>query len=421
MPSGHAQRSLGWLLLLVAPGLWVMAVLGLGFALDMGVQFAPLLAAAPAIACAGTGRKLCVTLGCACALLALAPLPGQPAAVGERIGTASAVLAVTIASYLVVRRRLRMQQAYDEVRQIAEVTQRVLLRPIPERIGPVATAVEYLSAATGAHVGGDFYEVIDTPYGVRAILGDMRGNGLDALSGAAALLGAFREAGAVEPTLEAVAARLDAALTRHTTGARRVELIVARRDEFHGAAGDGGGWGLAERESWGEVGSGTRSGGVRVRDEAQLWAEDFATAVLVQIPDERMGNVTVNEARLVVCGHPSPYLIRDDRTVPVVPDRPALPLGLGSLIDEPYAGSSSVVPFEPGDALVFYTDGVSDARDRTGEFFGLEELLCGRDGLDGRAPQFVAATVRSRLLEHTDHELNDDAALLVLGRLGGDS
>ena len=53
------------------------------------------------------------------------------------------------------------------------------------------------------------------------------------------------------------------------------------------------------------------------------------------------------------------------------------------------------------------------------EFFQLEGLLC--DGLYGCAPQFVAASVRSRLLEHMQHELNDDAALLVLARLGGEN
>jgi serine phosphatase RsbU (regulator of sigma subunit) len=494
-PGEGAQRSVGWILLLVAPGLWVMAVVGLGFVLHMGVQLIPLLAAAPAIACAGTGRRLCVALGSTCALIALTPIPGQPIAVGERISSASAVLTVTLASYLVAHRRIRMQQAYDEVRQIAEVTQRVLLRPIPERIGPVATAVEYLSAAIGARVGGDFYEVIDTPYGVRAILGDMRGHGLDAVSGAAALLGAFREAGAVEPTLEAVAARLDAALTRHTAGSRRAEIMAGRRDE--------------KRGTWGEL-------GVRADEERQLWTEDFATAVLVQVPHggsagsstgdgagngardgaghggsagdgaghgggvgdgagyggdvgegaghggsagegaghgggvgdgaghgggvgdgaghggdvgdgaghgggvgvQRWHGVGANEAKLVVCGHPAPYLVRDGLTLPIASERPTLPLGLGWLVDEPYAASSKVVPFEPGDALVFYTDGVSDARDRSGEFFQLEGLLC--DGLYGRAPRVVAATVRSRLLEHAQHELNDDAALLVLARLGGD-
>ncbi len=103
----------------------------------------------------------------------------------------------------------------------------------------------------------------------------------------------------------------------------------------------------------------------------------------------------------------------------MAPERATLPLGLSSLVDEPYAASVSVVPFEPGDVLVFYTDGVSDARARSGEFFELEGLLC--DGLHGCAPHFVAASVRSRLLEHVRYELDDDAALLVLARVGGEN
>lgn len=385
---------------------------------------------------------MCVVFGCACALVALVPLADADETLGERVGTASAVLAVTFASYFVVRRRIRMQRAYVEVRQIAEVTQRVLLRPVPERIGPVATAVEYLSAAIGAHVGGDFYEVIDTPYGVRAILGDMRGNGLDAVSGAAAVLGAFREAGAVEPTLEAVAVRLDAALVRHAAVTGHAELIVGQQAESH----DGG-----------ETSQARADVDVRVRpqDEAQVWTEDFATAVLVQVPHsgawhgtpvmctseidvtghaaapvtetrdsvglELWHGVGANEVKLVNCGHPSPYLIRGGQTVELEPERLTLPLGLGSLADEPYAVSSSAVPFEPGDALVFYTDGVSDARARSGEFFPLDALLRDLDGTPAITPRSVAAAVRSRLLEHMRGELDDDAALLILGRLGGDS
>lgn len=65
------------------------------------------------------------------------------------------------------------------------------------------------------------------------------------------------------------------------------------------------------------------------------------------------------------------------------------------------------------------TDGVGDARASSGEFFQLEGLLC--DGLYRCAAQFVAASVRSRLLEHMQHELNDDAALLVLARVGGEN
>ncbi len=411
-----APRRIWWYLLLVSPGLWVLGILVPSLALRMGEQLTPLLAAAPAIACAGSGRRMCVAFGCACAVVAFVPPGGDPGELGapgelgERIGTASAVLAVTFASYFVVRRRIRMQRAYAEVQQIAEVTQRVLLRPIPERIGPVATAVEYLSAATGAHVGGDFYEVIDTPYGVRAILGDMRGNGLDAVSGAAALLGAFREAGAVEPTLEGVAVRLDAALIRHAAG-----------------AGRGGPGALRGR---GELALGAG-------DEASVWIEDFATAVLVQVPGawdargthtlgtlgvgagaEAETGVQAGEARLVNCGHPSPYLMRDGQAFAIESERLTLPLGLGSLAEEPYAVSSHAIAFEPGDALVLYTDGVSDARGRSGEFFPLDGLLRGLDGsAAGLDPRAVAVTVRSELIEHMRGELDDDAALLVLGRL----
>jgi hypothetical protein len=408
--------------LLVAPELWVLGVVVLSFAVGTRVQLAPLLAAAPAIACAGTGRRLCVVLGGAFALFALAPLPGAPAGLGERSGSVLAVVIVTLVSYFVAHRRIRTQRAYDEVRRIADVTQRALLRPVPERMGPVTVAVEYLSAAGGARIGGDFYEIIETPFGVRAILGDVRGNGLDAVSGAAALLGAFREAGAVEPELESVAARLDAALARHSTGVRRADPDVDAA--------------AAEPET-----------------EPGAWAEDFATAVLIQIPRKRRGSgagADAGEAKshagevggeppvrrdkgegaadrapdgergraqLVVCGHPAPYLIRSGRALALEPESPTLPLGLGSLAAEPYAVTSSTVAFEPGDALVLYTDGVSDARSRSGAFFRLDEAL---HGLGELAPAAAAALVRGRLLEHTRGALSDDAALLVLRRVGGD-
>ncbi|MGH3417920.1 MAG: PP2C family protein-serine/threonine phosphatase, partial [Actinocrinis sp.] len=351
-----------------------------------------------------------------------------------RVGTALAIMVITGASYLVAQRRVRLQLAYDQVLRIAEVTQRVLLRPVPARIGPVTAAVEYLSAATGAHVGGDFYEVIETPYGIRAILGDVRGNGLDALSAAAALLGAFREAGAVEPALETVAARLDAALARHAAGTRRAELTASHRPMIEARR-------AAEPDACTKNDARAKNT-VREIRESEVWAEDFATAVLVQIPYPNPApsnpapsgsvpavaapavpgrapgewhGVGANEVKLVVCGHPSPYLVHGDTARAVEPERATLPLGLGSLVAGPYAASSRTVAFEPGDSLVLYTDGVSDARDRSGAFFPLGELL---DAVGGCAePESVARLVRARLLKHMNGELNDDAALLVLSRV----
>jgi serine phosphatase RsbU (regulator of sigma subunit) len=364
VPGGRLPNRLWRLFVFAAPGLWVGGIVALSFAVHLGVQLTPLLAAAPAIACAGNGHRQCILVGGFCALLALTPLPHETGAFGERLGTAPAILVVTLASHLIAQRRQGVQREYEQVRRIAEVTQRVLLRPVPERVGPAGFAVEYLSAADGAQVGGDFYEVIDTPYGVRAILGDMRGNGLDAVSGAAALLGTFREAGAVESALEEVAARLDAALARHA-----VQL--------------------------------------RERQPAGAWAEDFATAVLVQLP------AAADEAAVVLCGHPAPFLVRVDETRAVGAASSNLPLGLGSLVAEPYAAESVRVPFSPGDTLVLHTDGVSDARARSGSFFPLETLA--RQVRD-LSPEEAAGFLRERLLDHVGGELHDDAALLVLRR-----
>lgn len=415
MPVARFPRHAWRIAVLTAPALWVVCVVALSLALQLGVQLTPLLAAAPAIACAGTGRRQCIALGCLCALLTLIPFQPDSGTFGERLGTAPTILIVTFASYLVAQRRLRTQRAYDEVRQIADVTQRVLLRPMPARIGPVATAVAYLSAASGAQVGGDFYEIIETPYGVRAILGDMRGNGLDAVSGASALLGAFREAGAVEPTLEAVAERLDAALTRRAGELRRNEQSRVPHQQSQ-PGGDGGRQGKDSND--------------RTPDnQATFWAEDFATAVLVQIPYGRADDAALatapddprkgwhgqghGEATLVLCGHPVPFLTHGGEPRAIEPAPCGLPLGLGSLAGERYASTTVAIPFETGDTLLLYTDGVSDARPPGGSFFPLDGLLRGVRDL---TPDAIARFLRDRLLEHMVGELNDDAALVVLRR-----
>lgn len=406
--SGDYRR----IVLLVFPGLWVLGVLVLTFTLGDRVQVTPLLAAAPAIACAGTGRRRCVLMGCCCALFALVPIPGEPIGPGQRAVAGAAIVTVACGSFLLARRRIRLHRTLEELWQIADVAQRVLLRPVPERIGPVATAVGYLAAASGARIGGDFYEVIETPYGLRAILGDARGNGLAAVDAAAAVLGAFREAGAVEPELTAVAVRLDAALARHACALRP-----------GGPAGCDG--------------------------EPDLRAEDFATAVLVQIPSPARANQAASADRadysspaensgvtgvvdpanglgraaradlgveLVICGHPAPYLVRPGRARLLEPDDPAPPLGMRTLTPCPAEVSSSFVVFEPGESLVLYTDGITEARDRFDEFFPLAEVLA---GLCVSEPAQITGMVRERLMAHTRGELHDDAAVLVLRRLAG--
>jgi serine phosphatase RsbU (regulator of sigma subunit) len=71
---------------------------------------------------------------------------------------------------------------------------------------------------------------------------------------------------------------------------------------------------------------------------------------------------------------------------------------------------------EPGDALVLYTDGITEARDRTGELFGLDRLtdLVVED-LAARSP--AAETMRRlihTIVSYEDGDLRDDATAAMV-------
>lgn len=113
------------------------------------------------------------------------------------------------------------------MRQVAEAAQRVLLRPVPRRAGDLRVALSYTSAAAEARIGGDLYEVVTTPQGVRLLIGDVQGKGLAAVETAAWVLGAFREAAYDEADLGDIGDRLEASLARHLGGEQFVTAIIA--------------------------------------------------------------------------------------------------------------------------------------------------------------------------------------------------
>jgi hypothetical protein len=89
----------------------------------------------------------------------------------------AAVAGVTAADALVSGARGRRDRELAEVRLVADAAQKVLLRPVPARVGPVRFSARYLSASSGARVGGDLYEVTVTPPHVRLVVGDAEGKG----------------------------------------------------------------------------------------------------------------------------------------------------------------------------------------------------------------------------------------------------
>ncbi|MEU5544438.1 PP2C family protein-serine/threonine phosphatase [Streptomyces sioyaensis] len=370
--AAHARRAF----VFVLPGLWVLGVVAWELCRPTSGQLLQLLAAAPAIACAGTGRRQCVLLGGVCALLALVPFgtvePGT--GLGTRMMTCGAILAVIGASYLTAGRRLRLVRELERTREIAVAAQRVVLRPLPRRIDGVLLAADHLSASEGAEVGGDLYEVVGTRHGVRAVIGDVRGHGLEAIGTVAAMLGSFREVVHDEPELGDVLRRLERSHQRH----------------------------LRERAGEGQLPGG---GG----ESVGRLAEEFVTLLLLQVA--RDGSVTA-----LNCGHPWPYRVACQAVAPVAPAEPMPPLGLFPLPEELSAVRCGRL--RPGEGLFLHTDGAADARDAAGEFFPLAQEL--RSSVEaaaapcGPSPVGVVGEVREALLRHAGGRLTDDVALLML-------
>jgi phosphoserine phosphatase RsbU/P len=126
--------------------------------------------------------------------------------------------------------------------------------------------------------------------------------------------------------------------------------------------------------------------------------EDFVTAVFAEF-DPR------GWLEVVTCGHPPPLRLAADGSLQALNPRTyATPLGLHP---DPSASTFSV---SAGDRLVFYTDGLLEARDRAGRFFPLEDCL---ETLRDTDLNEAADELLARLVAHTGRRLDDDVAILL--------
>ncbi|WP_306328841.1 PP2C family protein-serine/threonine phosphatase [Streptomyces venezuelae] len=129
-----------------------------------------------------------------------------------------------------------------------------------------------------------------------------------------------------------------------------------------------------------------------------------------------IANLDTTTGRLdwINCGHPPPLLIRDGRVVTGVLDRtPHPPLGLtGYDLPPPPVHSTQL---QPGDRLLLFTDGVTDARSAAGELFGEQRLADAvvRALTEGLPPPEALRRLIQQILVHQDQRLNDDATLLL--------
>jgi phosphoserine phosphatase RsbU/P len=147
-----------------------------------------------------------------------------PHAVDVILKVPMSLLAVVLAG---VRRQLEERLA--RMTAIAKASQVALLPPVLPQITGISIAARYRSGTPEASVGGDLYEIIPTGHGVRVIIGDVRGNGLDAILLARHVLSAFRRSAVAVPALEHVASEVSRAIRPNLGDEDFVTAVLAPR------------------------------------------------------------------------------------------------------------------------------------------------------------------------------------------------
>ncbi|MET8622178.1 PP2C family protein-serine/threonine phosphatase [Kitasatospora sp. NPDC004669] len=347
---------------------WMLAALVLvaGLALDL---FAPqpytglpLLAAAPLIAGATLPFRSALAVVCVTCVVSVSVdiergRPATPLIVDLAVVSVIGVLALAV-NQLIVRQGRDLALTRD----VAERVQRAVLPEPPRNVGPLAVAAGYTAAQAEARIGGDFFAVQETPFGVRMIIGDVRGKGVAAVAVVSIAIGAFRQEAEYSPSLVTLGQRIDEAVTRE----------AARSDPLSSTEG-------------------------------------FVTAVLAEVSTDGEALSLVNR------GHPPPYLMHDGRLARLDPAVPQLPLGLG-LGDLTPAGSvpADVVRLPPGASLLLVTDGVTEARDKRGTFY--DPLASERMHRRFSDPDAVVDALTEDVGHWTEGKRDDDMAILVVTR-----
>ena len=243
---------------------------------------------------------------------------------------------------------------YRDRSEIARVLQRSLLPPHLPEIPGVEVGAEYLSVGEASEVGGDFYDLINSVEdGWICAIGDVRGKGVEAAS--------------------------VTALARYTI--RAVTLKNDRPSEVLAALNE-----------------------AMLR---QLPEDRFCTTACVRLePQDGSEGVGVDVSR---AGHPPPLLVRPEGAVEEVGCSGRV---LGVFPDAELRDTS--LRLMPGEALVLYTDGVTEARSPDGDFFGegrLRHLLSSCAGCDAVT---FARRVKGAVLDFQEGYQRDDLAVLVL-------
>jgi serine phosphatase RsbU (regulator of sigma subunit)/anti-sigma regulatory factor (Ser/Thr protein kinase)/PAS domain-containing protein len=242
---------------------------------------------------------------------------------------------------------------YTERTDIAHTLQ-VALVPDPVPLAPGwDVAALYRPAGQATEAGGDFYDMVRTDDGWLVVMGDVAGKGAQAASLTALARYTLRTAAMLTGDPGAALAALNVGLMR--------------------------------------------------RDDVA-----YCTAALVALVEGEGGEDA--RARVFSAGHPLPVLVRGGMVRPLGRSGPLL----GAL--EGAEWPSEEVVLGPGDRLVLYTDGVTDARGSE-DRFGDDRLLALLSSVDGAAPAQLVRTVDGALRGFESGPQRDDTAVLAVARL----
>ena len=268
----------------------------------------------------------------------------DPLTVAVRAGV---LVAAAVGAPLLALARTRREQRIKDLTRVAEVAQLAVLTPIPPVAGPTRLASAYQSASREALIGGDLYGVVETQHGVRLMIGDVRGKGIDAVRIAAVALAAFREGTHQQRSLIELAHHCDRELRPH--------LVV----------------------------------------------EDFVTALFADIDN-------TGDVELICCGHPAPMHAHGAQCDGLEVDRPGTPLGFP--VDLRVEPAPYRFRLQRADRLLFFTDGLVEARNSHGEFVQADRVV----GDIGTADFEHALGAVVARLHSAAPEVRDDMALLLV-------
>lgn len=137
----------------------------------------------------------------------------------------------------------------------------------------------------------------------------------------------------------------------------------------------------------------------------QFGRSRYATGILADL------DLATGMLSWINCGHLPPVVIRGGRTATALRSRPTHPLGTG-------LGLSVTVShdqLEPGDRLLLYTDGITEARGAAGEEFGVQrftEFIIRHEADKLPVPETLRRLVHA-VLDYHGGTMRDDATVLV--------